>query len=415
MKPVRLWAACLSAVAVLSVSIPTSGRMPGAVDLAPLASASLTIASAEVESGGSATVPLSTTLDAYTLGAVTVDIQYDPSLVDAAACTADPGGLFDFAYCNESYAADTVRLVAISAYGVTGSPVLAEISFLASGEPGQASPLLLALENFDDPSGTAIPVLVENGQISIAAGGGLPAPTGLLATSVSASEIDLSWTDNSPDETAFHIERSPDGSTNWAEIASVAAATTSFEDTGLACGTPYYYRVRAYRAGDGLYSGYSNTAHDTTWECAGDCFLGIGSALVKEGESASVPLSAALASYALGAVTIEIQYNAAIVDATNCTADPGGVFDMAQCNVDLAGTVLYTAISTSGVSGSPVLADITFQAVGTAGQSSSLLPIPAVFADPAGNAIPLAVEVGAITIWLPTEVLWLPMVLKGSP
>ena len=37
------------------------------------------------------------------------------------------------------------------------------------------------------------------------------APSGLNATSVSSSAIDLSWLDNANDETSFNIDRSIDG------------------------------------------------------------------------------------------------------------------------------------------------------------------------------------------------------------
>ena len=92
-------------------------------------------------------------------------------------------------------------------------------------------------------------------------------PSNLNATAVSDTQIDLTWQDNSSDEDSFHIERSPDGSTGWSEIDSVGAGVTSYNNSGLTCGTAYYYRVRAYRSGDSQYSGYSNTAHDTTDAC----------------------------------------------------------------------------------------------------------------------------------------------------
>ena len=86
-------------------------------------------------------------------------------------------------------------------------------------------------------------------------------PTSLTATTISASEIDLNWTDNSSDETAFLIERSTDNIT-FSQIASVGTNVTSYANTGLTANKTYYYRVRAQNAVGK--SGYSNTASATT-------------------------------------------------------------------------------------------------------------------------------------------------------
>ena len=94
----------------------------------------------------------------------------------------------------------------------------------------------------------------------------LPAPVNLLASGDSPNQINLSWTDKSNNETGFKIERSPNGSSNWTQIGTVGANVTTFQNSGLACNTTYYYRVRAYNTeGD---SGYSNTASATTSICA---------------------------------------------------------------------------------------------------------------------------------------------------
>ena len=82
------------------------------------------------------------------------------------------------------------------------------------------------------------------------------APSNLTATAVSSTQINLSWTDNSSNETGFKIERCQGNScTNFAQIAQVGANITSFPNTGLSRNTWYRYRVRATNgSGDSAYS-----------------------------------------------------------------------------------------------------------------------------------------------------------------
>ncbi len=88
------------------------------------------------------------------------------------------------------------------------------------------------------------------------------APTNLSVALVSQTAITLTWTDASDNETGFRLERSPDGSSEWAQIGTVGANVTTYVNSGLTPATPYFYRVAAYNtAGD---SGYSNVAAGTT-------------------------------------------------------------------------------------------------------------------------------------------------------
>jgi hypothetical protein len=87
------------------------------------------------------------------------------------------------------------------------------------------------------------------------------APTNLTATAVSSSQINLSWTDNSNNETGFKVERSTDGTT-FTQIATVGANVTIYVNTTLSSLTRYYYRLRAYNAGGN--SAYSNIASAKT-------------------------------------------------------------------------------------------------------------------------------------------------------
>jgi len=87
-------------------------------------------------------------------------------------------------------------------------------------------------------------------------------PSGLGATAISSSQIDLSWTDNSNNESGFKIERKTGIDGTYSQIATVGADITIYSDTGLTPETTYYYQIRAYNsAGD---SAYSNEANATT-------------------------------------------------------------------------------------------------------------------------------------------------------
>ena len=87
------------------------------------------------------------------------------------------------------------------------------------------------------------------------------APSNLTATSASASQINLSWTDNASDETGFKIERKTGATGTWSQVATAAANVVTYNNTGLAAATTYYYRVRSYNAnGNSVYSNEASAA-----------------------------------------------------------------------------------------------------------------------------------------------------------
>ena len=88
------------------------------------------------------------------------------------------------------------------------------------------------------------------------------APSGLTATAASSSQINLSWTDLASTETGFKIERKTGSAGTYAQIGTVGANITTYNDTGLTASTLYYYRVRATNGtGD---SAYTSEASATT-------------------------------------------------------------------------------------------------------------------------------------------------------
>lgn len=102
------------------------------------------------------------------------------------------------------------------------------------------------------------------------------APSSLSATRTSSTQFDLSWTDNSPIEVGFKIERKLSGG-SYSEIDTAGANVTTYSDTTVTAGKTYYYKVRTYN-NDGN-SSYSNEAPpspgggDSGGGGGGGCFI----------------------------------------------------------------------------------------------------------------------------------------------
>lgn len=94
------------------------------------------------------------------------------------------------------------------------------------------------------------------------------APTNLMGTTISDSQINLSWDDNSGGTATFELERTTLLNTSYTKIADISAGTTTYNDTGLDPLTVYFYRIRAL---NGCYSEYSNVEFLSTQSSSGVC------------------------------------------------------------------------------------------------------------------------------------------------
>ena len=79
------------------------------------------------------------------------------------------------------------------------------------------------------------------------------APSNLSGTVASSTQINLTWTDNSDNESNFELLRKID-SGSFLHLATTSADVTSYNDAGLSVNKTYEYQVRAYNS-----VGYSST------------------------------------------------------------------------------------------------------------------------------------------------------------
>jgi plastocyanin len=97
------------------------------------------------------------------------------------------------------------------------------------------------------------------------------APSNLVATASSSTEISLTWNDNATNETGFQVEARTVGSA-FQQVATVGPSVTSAVVGALQPSTLYLFRVRA--VGSAASSAFSNVADATTRGVVGTCAPG---------------------------------------------------------------------------------------------------------------------------------------------
>jgi len=100
-------------------------------------------------------------------------------------------------------------------------------------------------------------------QISVTCTNLIP-PSGLKASAISGTGIELSWNDNSSNESGFEVWRMVDNSTIWELVTGVEKNVRTYQDLYLTAGKQYSYKVRAYISEAAIYSLYSNSAATIT-------------------------------------------------------------------------------------------------------------------------------------------------------
>jgi hypothetical protein len=191
----------------------------------------------------------------------------------------------------------------------------------------------------------------------VAATGGVPdttppsVPSGLSATAVSPSQINLSWTPSTDDVgvTGYTIFR------NTTQINTTSAS--SYSDTGLAAGTAYSYTVAAYDAA-GNASSPSSSASATTPSTPFTFSLSNGgNKSVVRGSSVPNTITSTLLSGTAQAVSFA---------ASGFPAGASGSFSPGSCTPTCTTTLtIVTGVSTP-------LATSTITVTGTAGSLSSV-------------------------------------------
>lgn len=99
----------------------------------------------------------------------------------------------------------------------------------------------------------------------VPAGNVATTPSNFQASAISASQINLSWTDTA-NESNYIVERASSSGGAYVVIATLPANTTSYANTGLSASTTYFYRIKSTNASGS--SAYSSAVSAATMSAA---------------------------------------------------------------------------------------------------------------------------------------------------
>lgn len=193
----------------------------------------------------------------------------------------------------------------------------------------------------------------------------VPAPTALTASSVSSSQLSLSWQHSGSGITGFKIQRKTGSSGSWSEVGQAAASVRTYADGGLSPSTSYYYRVAATNSSSD--SEFSNEANATTAGSGvtissfspasgtpgtqvtiqGSGFAGVTAVQFNGTNASYTPVSA---SQILAQVPASASTGLIRVTTSSSSATSASNFVVTSCSVSLSST--SQTISAAGGSGS---------------------------------------------------------------
>ncbi len=196
----------------------------------------------------------------YSIVSMQTDILFDSSKVkfDQVITTGTSTNGWTF-FTNDF--GNKITIAGANTNGFNNASAIVKIRFNVSPNVVVGNYTNVTLENFLFNEGSPN-AHIDNGRITIATASTPTAPSGLAATVVGSTEINLTWSDNSNNESGFKIERKTGSAGTWSQIASVSQNITTYNNSGLTVSTEYYYRVRSFN-GVGN-SAYSNEANATT-------------------------------------------------------------------------------------------------------------------------------------------------------
>jgi hypothetical protein len=213
-------------------------------------------------SGDSVELPISlgTLHSAFSISSLQAIITFDSSIIKFTRLIST-GTLTDGWSYQINNQGNKIIFAAAGTGNFNNAGIILKLRFYISPNASLNYSYAINIQQFMFNEGSPL-VKIKNGSIKITSVTLPVAPGNLNANASGSNIINLSWNDNSNNESGFKIERSLDSLSNYSLIKTLSANTSTFADTGLIDGTKYYYRLYAYNSNGN--SNYSNITSSVT-------------------------------------------------------------------------------------------------------------------------------------------------------
>jgi len=175
------------------------------------------------------------------------------------------------------------------------------------------------------------------------------APTGLTAVAGDAS-VSLDWADNSESDLAgYDVYRSTTSGGPYAKVNSGLVPTSSYGDSGLVNGTPYYYVVRAVDTSANA-SASSNQASATPTAPAAGTSVSLTSSSANNGSSwtASVTTTVTSNGSPVSGVVVSGTWSNGTTGTASCPTNANGQCTVSKSRIKKVGSVTFTVNTVGG-------------------------------------------------------------------
>jgi len=318
------------------------------------------------------------------LGTATIDVFYDPTVLEVVTCTKDPTNQFDLVQCNASFAPDTIRFNVTALTGVSGDVVVAEIIFLAIGSNGDESPIGLGISTFANAQGVTTPVDLVEGRVIISdarsgdvnCDGGRTAVDAMFTLQYAVGIREGSGTCTQPQRSKSIMMKEYCDTNSDTNCDAIDALFTLQCVVGL---------TENGSCDEGTVQNVQRSALQRRgWAIpmAPDQEGEISMAAIPAGTSGTVSVPVMMENVEnLGVATVDITYDSTFLKIVSCNVNG----DLGVCNSDGApNTVRIAFVNNTGVSGNVELANIEFEVLKDSDAPLEFDPLTTLATNPQG-------------------------------